>query len=387
MKILFLVFAILCLVSAKHEKRAIEISSFRSGVASLLRAAGSKTYDHNLGGGSVSTAMINFDGSCYMCNERASILALIQTDATYVANSPITVSMTWPKNLKYKTILSTCNTTPKDSRCVNAATATVMTSGTPTETGFTFVVSKMPCSATVVIRIDLIVDCSAPKITSGVVQLSTIQVGSGTAWTIGSADDSIVTFSNIPSVLNCDDANPCTTDSADGPCVCTRTCKHAPMTCNDGSVCTTDTCVNGACQYNQITCDDKIACTTDTCDAVKGCIYTAGGCCDNDACTLDVCDKTKGCVNTPIPCDDNNACTTESCNPTKGCVIAAICCCDKDAVPLILVIPKLVVLMILFPATTMMHVRLMDAIRRMVVLTKRFAATMEIFVLRTIVML
>ncbi len=75
--------------------------------------------------------------------------------------------------------------------------------------------------------------------------------------------------------LNCDDGDPCTTDTCDGQ----NGCQHAPIPgcchnageCNDNSACTTDSCVNNVCQHDPVSCDDGIACTTDSCDSVNGC--------------------------------------------------------------------------------------------------------------------
>jgi hypothetical protein len=173
---------------------------------------------------------------------------------------------------------------------------------------------------------------------------------------------------------DCDDANPCTTDScepASGVCqhtsvangtacddanACTvgTTCQSGqcgtPVTCNDANPCTTDTCdpATGACTNTAIACDDGNPCTTDTCSAATGgCVFSpapagttcsdgdpcttgdscvqppAGGpptcqgnpaCADADPCTADSCDPATGaCTNTPIVCDDANPCTDDVC--------------------------------------------------------------------------
>ncbi|MBP48289.1 MAG: hypothetical protein CMH53_10165 [Myxococcales bacterium] len=71
---------------------------------------------------------------------------------------------------------------------------------------------------------------------------------------------------------SCDDSNPCTTDSCDAA----KGCQFAPNTdpCDaDGSVCTVkDTCDSGACKAGSaLDCDDGNPCTTDSCDAAQGC--------------------------------------------------------------------------------------------------------------------
>jgi uncharacterized repeat protein (TIGR01451 family) len=173
---------------------------------------------------------------------------------------------------------------------------------------------------------------------------------------------------------DCDDGNPCTTDTcmpATGLCqstpapngtpcddhnACTvgGTCQSGtcgqPVSCNDGNPCSTDICnpATGACTSTPIVCDDGNPCTTDTCSAATGgCVFTpapagstcndgdpcttgdtcvsipgsttpicqgAPKCADADPCTADTCDPATGaCVNTPIVCDDANPCTADAC--------------------------------------------------------------------------
>jgi len=181
----------------------------------------------------------------------------------------------------------------------------------PDDTSAVFQVVKMPCSSVIVVRLDFVIDCTAKPGKTANVAISYLQVGSGPILTLTADDDSTVTFTNIAAVLSCDDANPCTTDIASGPCVCTRTCSHTAMVCNDNNVCTTDSCSNGKCVTSPISCDDGIACTADSCDAKTGCRHTVSSCCDNDACTIDSCDSKTGCQYQAIDCDDNNACTTK----------------------------------------------------------------------------
>jgi uncharacterized repeat protein (TIGR01451 family) len=192
-------------------------------------------------------------------------------------------------------------------------------------------------------------------------------------------DDPAVGVSVLPTEIcttnaDCDDGNPCTTDTctpANGQChstpapdgtqcddanACTvgNTCQAgvcgSPVTCNDGNPCTTDACdpATGACTSTAIACDDGNPCTTDTCGAAAGgCVFTpapAGStcndgdpcttgdacvpvpgnpnpicqgtakCADADPCTADACDPATGaCVSTPIVCDDDNPCTLDSC--------------------------------------------------------------------------
>ena len=80
----------------------------------------------------------------------------------------------------------------------------------------------------------------------------------------------------------CGDDNPCTADR------CAKgVCKNTPNTlqCDDGDPCTLgDTCVDGACLSTLLECDDANLCTTETC--VDGaCVYVAE---DAPACALSI---------------------------------------------------------------------------------------------------
>ncbi len=177
--------------------------------------------------------------------------------------------------------------------------------------------------------------------------------------------------------LDCNDGDPCTTDSCNPTAGCVHRDDACPSTCgpgsdgqrcSDGSACTVgDTCSGGACVGTPVDCDDGDPCTTDTCDAVLGCTYveqanppacvsdchivadhtpcpgdgdpcTLDGCLegacqvglrqfvrqcdDNDRCNGDeYCSPVKGCQPGPAPvCDDGNACNgTETCAPATGC--------------------------------------------------------------------
>ena len=157
-------------------------------------------------------------------------------------------------------------------------------------------------------------------------------------------------------VVNCDDSNPCSTDSCDKK----TGCSHAANTdvCTDNDACTAgDKCSEKVCLAGKKTsCADDEPCTTDGCDVLTGkCLFTGipgcGGYCkeakdcdDNKVCTSDVCvqgkcllspnskacDDTDKCTTndtcadgkcggTKRDCDDGNACTTDSCKAGIGC--------------------------------------------------------------------
>jgi hypothetical protein len=136
---------------------------------------------------------------------------------------------------------------------------------------------------------------------------------------------------------NCDDGNPCTTDSCEPGTGCTNTNNANP--CDDGDSCTTnDVCAAGKCAGTPMACDDGNICTNDTCLAPLGCIYTYNtvACEDGNLCTLgDVCAMG---VCKPGPqlkvCDDYNACTTDSCTPAAGaCSFALSPTCPSKPLP------------------------------------------------------
>ena len=120
---------------------------------------------------------------------------------------------------------------------------------------------------------------------------------------------------------DCDDINPCTTDS----CVASKcTAKANTATCNDNNACTDkDVCAAGQCVGSPKTCDDANGCTTDACDPTNGTCSTknkADGafCTDANACTSGDACKAGACVTKPATdggsCDDKNPCTSgESC--------------------------------------------------------------------------
>ena len=103
--------------------------------------------------------------------------------------------------------------------------------------------------------------------------------------------------------ITCDDGDPCTADACNNTtntCVytakagCGGWCAQVRDCIDDGNACTTgDACAGGACKGQGKDCDDKNPCTTDTCDPVtKACKNSANtaACNDGNACTGgDVC--------------------------------------------------------------------------------------------------
>lgn len=140
--------------------------------------------------------------------------------------------------------------------------------------------------------------------------------------------------------VDCDDGNPCTSDTCDkklgclhsnvaGSCndgdACTSgdqcsggVCGGTPVNCDDLNACTIDACQAGTCQHTPKDCDDSDACTFDACEAGV-CVHEPVSCDDGDACTQDGC-AGGSCTHDPVVCNDNNPCTDESCIPGQGCV-------------------------------------------------------------------
>ncbi|TFH25222.1 MAG: hypothetical protein E4H03_01415 [Myxococcales bacterium] len=95
--------------------------------------------------------------------------------------------------------------------------------------------------------------------------------------------------------LDCDDGNPCTTDSCDAAGGCTNLPVGDETSCDDGNLCNgLDTCQAGACTPGAVPeCDDGIFCNgAETCDGVGGCLHgTPPDCDDGVSCTVDACDE------------------------------------------------------------------------------------------------
>jgi len=156
---------------------------------------------------------------------------------------------------------------------------------------------------------------------------------------------------------DCNDNSPCTIDSCVGG-VCQYSPNNG-VACDDNNICTsTDTCSGGACAGTPIAgcdecsadpeCNDGNPCTTDSCHPVGICIYANNTlpCNDGIACTQnDVCNNAT-CAGTPTPdggaCDDGSSCTTNdtctggvcdgvpandgaSCNDGSICTFADVC--------------------------------------------------------------
>ncbi len=127
--------------------------------------------------------------------------------------------------------------------------------------------------------------------------------------------------------LNCanDNDNSCTTDWCDP----TQGCIHDPVL--DGTPCPNqnscdgeETCLRGNCAMGTPKdCDDLNPCTTDSCDPASGCRHEVvpdgtgcgGGMCGQAVCTQGVCQPMDS-----SSCDDHDPCTNDWCDPQQGCM-------------------------------------------------------------------
>ena len=103
-------------------------------------------------------------------------------------------------------------------------------------------------------------------------------------------------------------------------------------TCTDLDECTfNDTCVNGVCISGPpLDCDDSNPCTTDSCDSISGCINTnlpdgtlcgiSNGCIDAPVCFSGICQPE---FSNDTNCIDSYSCTVDTCNSTDGSCINA----------------------------------------------------------------
>ncbi len=127
--------------------------------------------------------------------------------------------------------------------------------------------------------------------------------------------------------FSCDDGNPCTSDSCDEAA---DTCRHTPLadgvSCSDGNVCNgAETCHLGQCASGTpLNCNDNNPCTTDSCNSQSGCVNAQAPdgttCNDGNACTQnDKCLAGSCAGGPPVVCTASNQChDAGTCNPTTG---------------------------------------------------------------------
>lgn len=120
-------------------------------------------------------------------------------------------------------------------------------------------------------------------------------------------------------------------------------CSCAQITCTNGNACDgIETCVAGICYAGApADCDDGNPCTTDTCDPIggqcahlPGCCSRDGDCTDADACTVNERCVAGSCLREARVCDDAGPCAHAACTPVMGCTITPLPdgsgCADGD---------------------------------------------------------
>lgn len=191
----------------------------------------------------------------------------------------------------------------------------------------------------------------------------------------GTCSNSGECLAQCTSQAQCDDGNPCTTDTCDSGlchnaaaaggtcgdatgCTLNSVCKAVPIGTTgssaglcvgaalpDGTECGSRSCLNlswneQTCQGGRCTgtgqvknCDEGIPCKSDTCDPVTGCagsVMANGASCGTTVCAglnwnQPVC-ASGACTGSTLKqnCNDNNACTNDSCNDGSGCTNATV---------------------------------------------------------------
>ncbi len=140
--------------------------------------------------------------------------------------------------------------------------------------------------------------------------LTECDAGVATAESCNGVDDDCDGEVDEPSLVEgvyvplCDDGNQCTTDSCAGEAGCQVDALDGGE-CKDGNACTVgDHCQGGVCLGSPVECDDSNPCTTDSCDGFGGCSFQDNDavCDDGNVCTVaDRCDGGQ-CMGTPVDC-------------------------------------------------------------------------------------
>jgi hypothetical protein len=193
---------------------------------------------------------------------------------------------------------------------------------------------------------------SWPGLTANLVHEWKVEVSDATATTTSPVRS--FTTSSCTVNADCDDANVCTTDVCSGT-VCSHNsvlgCCNLDADCADSNPCNgNETCSGHTCQAGTaLNCDDGNPCTTDSCVDPTGCAHAnnTNACNDSNACTTpDACSAgacggsyspTPGCCTTNANCNDGNPATTDTCtggncsNVANATCTTAAECDDSDA--------------------------------------------------------
>jgi len=131
------------------------------------------------------------------------------------------------------------------------------------------------------------------------------------------------------SLPDCNDLNPCTSDSL----ICNHTgnsCSNILNTtiCDDNNICTVDTCdqhapdQSSACNHTSIVCTPNICQISLGCDPALGCQFIQKNCSDSsDFCKISTCDPIAGCIEENRVCvNPDSKCFIVGCVSAQGCV-------------------------------------------------------------------
>jgi hypothetical protein len=140
----------------------------------------------------------------------------------------------------------------------------------------------------------------------------------------------------MPDVLNpknCNDNNPCTTDSCDPVEGCMNVSQNG-IACPLAGMCKTGICKDSECKVEKEVCDDGNPCTEDVCNEYSNCEFKPVSfieCDDGNLCTMEDRCGNGICKGTVKNCEDGNVCTTDQCDPVSGCFhdMTGNACCDE----------------------------------------------------------
>jgi hypothetical protein len=111
------------------------------------------------------------------------------------------------------------------------------------------------------------------------------------------------TYANAPEGTPCPDQVPCNgAETCQGDVCAPGMPIPEGGPCDDGDACNgNETCQAGACLAGEgLDCDDHDPCTTDSCDAAAGCEHETVGCDDGNPNTTDRCDPVAGCLHDAV---------------------------------------------------------------------------------------
>jgi hypothetical protein len=184
---------------------------------------------------------------------------------------------------------------------------------------------------------DTIVSCGIDAADFDLGTLRPLDTCSYSAESPDSAPSDCLLFRSCSAAQECDDRNPCTTDSCNPAGVCRRVA-NAGASCDDAIWCNGDEkcTAYGACgaAAEARRCEDGVECTLDSCDEISNaCQFQPRNsvCSDDLFCTgVETCDPASGCKPGFAPnCSDGISCTADRCNEAgDGCTHEADEACE-----------------------------------------------------------